>query len=72
MSFDTLPSVAPPPKLSIVGAFKAAPTLVKVLTASFYLPALHMLVTAVVIAVGHAETAAATTDHSLDELAGEK
>jgi hypothetical protein len=30
-----------------------------------------MLVTAVVIAVGHAETAAATTDHSLDELAGE-
>jgi hypothetical protein len=43
MSFDTLPVVAPPSKLSIVGAFKAAPTLVKILVASDYLGALLML-----------------------------
>ena len=50
MSIDTPSEVSPSQKLSIVGAFKAAPTLVKVLAASFYLPALLLMLESVKIA----------------------
>ena len=43
MSVSTQPAVAPPQKLSIVGAFQSAPTLVKVLAACLYLDALVRL-----------------------------
>ena len=43
MSMNTPPLAAPTPNLSIVGAFRAAPTPVKILAASMYLPALLIL-----------------------------
>ena len=47
MSLNATSNGSPPQHLSIVGALKAAPTLVKVLAASFYLPALLLLVESV-------------------------
>lgn len=43
MSVNSSPTMAPLPNLSVVGAFKTAPTLVKVLAASFYLSGLYLL-----------------------------
>jgi hypothetical protein len=51
MSPSSPSDVSPPQHLSVVGAFKAAPTLVKVLAASFYLPALLLLVESVRLAL---------------------
>ena len=59
MSVSAPSEVSPPQKLSIVEAFKTAPTLVKVLAASFYLPALLMLGYAFLVAAGVALAVAA-------------
>ena len=56
MSLNATSNGSPPQHLSIVGAFKAAPTLVKVLAASLYLPALLLVVDSVRTAIEfHAE-----------------
>src|SRR6185503_13191064 len=47
MSLSATSDGPPPQHLSIVGAFKTAPTLVKVLAAGFYLPALILLLESV-------------------------
>ena len=52
MSMNNPPLAAPTPNLSIAGAFRAAPTPVKVLAASMYLPALLILGLTVLVVMG--------------------
>ena len=64
MSLNAQPDVAPLP-LSIVGAFKAAPTLVKVLAADLYLTALWILGQMTASAVSSDGRADAATTYGL-------
>lgn len=50
--------------MSVVESFKAAPSLVKVLAAAFYLPSIYLLVLAIVAAVG-ADTPAGPAEDTL-------